>query len=64
MDASYIDTLNECYNSYFLHYNDSPLLIINTNEIDFVKNPDDFHLIADTILDVPSGTSYFSPVRH
>jgi len=63
MDENYIDTLNECYNSYFLHYTDSPLLIINTNEIDFVKNPDDFHLIKDTILDVPSGTNYFSPVR-
>ena len=34
----YIDGLNEVYNEYFFRYQDTPLVIINTNNIDFVNN--------------------------
>jgi deoxyadenosine/deoxycytidine kinase len=63
IEEKYIDALNECYNSFFMHYNDSPLLIVNTNDIDFVKNPDDFQLLLTTICKTPQGTNYFSPMR-
>lgn len=62
MDRKYIESLNECYNSFFHHYKASPLLIINTNEIDFVRYQEDFNLLLDTILNVREGTNYFSPV--
>ncbi|MBF0433533.1 MAG: deoxynucleoside kinase [Fibrobacteria bacterium] len=62
MDEKYIDALNECYNSYFMHYSDSPVLIINTNNIDFVKNPSDLQLIISQICQAPQGVNYFSPV--
>ena len=35
----YINELNEIYTEYFFRYNDTPLVIINTNNIDFVHNP-------------------------
>ena len=41
MDWNYIDSLNQMYNEYFFRYNKSPLLIINTNDIDFVNNKND-----------------------
>ncbi len=62
MDEQYIDALNECYNSFFMHYTDSPLLIVNTNDIDFVKNPADFQLLLTNICRAPQGTNFFSPI--
>ena len=41
IDWKYIDSLNQVYNEYFFRYDDSPLLIINTNDIDFVNNQND-----------------------
>jgi deoxyguanosine kinase len=61
MDESYIDALNRAYNHFFHYYTGSPLLIINTNNIDFVRNPDDLNLLLDTIVKVPEGVTYFSP---
>ncbi len=63
IDEKYIDALNECYNSFFLHYSDSPLLIVNTNNLDFVKNTQDFNTLVEAILKVPNGTTYFSPLN-
>ncbi len=62
MDDKYIDALNECYNSFFMHYTSSPLLIVNTNDIDFVKNPADFQFLLDNICRAPQGINYLSPL--
>ena len=37
----YINALNEIYTEYFFRYNETPLVIINTNHIDFVNNSAD-----------------------
>jgi len=49
-------------NQYFLNYNDSPLLIINTNEIDFVHNFGDLQDLINTIKEMKTGTKYYIPV--
>jgi deoxyadenosine/deoxycytidine kinase len=61
IDEGYIDALNQAYNSFFHYYEDSPLLIVNTNHIDFVRAPGDLNLLLDQILKAPEGVSYFSP---
>lgn len=61
MDEAYIEALNRAYNHFFHYYSGSPLLIINTNNIDFVRNPDDLNLLLETIVKVPEGVTYFSP---
>ncbi len=61
MDEAYIESLNRAYNAFFHYYSGSPLLIINTNNIDFVRNPDDLNLLVETIAKVPEGVTYFSP---
>ena len=37
----HIDALNQVYNEYFFRFDKSPLLIINTNDIDFVNDKND-----------------------
>jgi deoxyadenosine/deoxycytidine kinase len=61
MSADYIRSLNEAYNRFFFHYNDTPLLVINTTEIDFVNNRQDFLDLVDQIMRSHSGIEYYSP---
>ena len=59
----YIDTLNQVYNEYFFRYDKSPLLIINTNDIDFVNNKDDLEEIINFIRTPGEGVRYFNPIK-
>ena len=61
MDAKYIEDLNQMYNNYFFRYTETPLLIINTTEIDFVNNPADLEKILGYIQQPPSGTRLYHP---
>ncbi|MAW74625.1 MAG: deoxynucleoside kinase [Candidatus Marinimicrobia bacterium] len=63
MDWNYIDTLNQMYNEYFFRYDKSPVLIINTNDIDFVNNKNDLNEILDIIRKPVHGTKYFNPSK-
>jgi deoxyadenosine/deoxycytidine kinase len=61
VDADYIDQLNQAYNHYFFHYTDSPLLIINTNDIDFVENEADLDEVLREICKALPGSHFFQP---
>ena len=58
----YIDALNQVYTEYFFRYQDTPLVIINTNNIDFVENENDLKEGIDYIRQPVSGTKFFNPV--
>jgi len=63
MDWKYIDALNMVYNEYFFRYDKSPLLIINTNDIDFVNNEEDLEEILKFIRTPAQGTKFFNPMK-
>ena len=63
MDWRYIDELNQIYNEYFFRYDKGPLVIINTNDIDFVNNKDDLKEIINFIKQPSEGTRYFNPIK-
>ena len=58
----YIDALNQVYTEYFFRYQDTPLVIINTNNIDFVENENDLKEVIQYIRQPVSGTKFFNPV--
>ena len=58
----YIDALNQVYTEYFFRYQDTPLVIINTDNIDFVENKKDLKEVIDYIRQPVSGTKFFNPV--
>jgi Deoxynucleoside kinases len=62
MDFAYIDALNQAYNNFFFHFTSSPLLIINTNNIDFVENGDEREEVIGQILDMKAGSNYYQPL--
>ena len=61
IDWEYLSQLHEIYNQYFLSYDKSNLLLINSNNIDFVNNKDDLKQILDVIRTPFSGTKFFNP---
>lgn len=63
MSREYIESLNQIYNEYFFRYKASPLLIINTSEIDFVQNEDDLNELLALLRKPISGTVYYNPER-
>ena len=58
----YIDALNQVYTEYFFRYQDTPLVIINTSNIDFVNNSKDLDEIINYIRQPISGTKFFNPL--
>jgi deoxyadenosine/deoxycytidine kinase len=62
IDAAYIDDLNGAYNNFFHCYDASPLLVINTNEVDFVDDTRDFFEIVERIVHAEGGTNIYNPM--
>lgn len=63
IDAAYLERLGEAYTRYFHQYTASPLLIVNTAEIDPANNSRDFDDLFETIRTTQSGRHYVNPVR-
>jgi deoxyguanosine kinase len=63
MDPAYIGLLNEAYNHFFFHFDRTPLLVINTDDIDFENDPGDLQEIALQITKAPPGVTYYRPLR-
>ena len=59
--SDYIDALSQVYTEYFFRYQETPLVIINTDNIDFVNNENDFNEIINFIRKPVVGTKYFNP---
>jgi len=57
----YVAQLIEAYNYYFYHYEETPLLVVNTNEIDFVNRPADFDDLVAQIQRAKKGVQYYVP---
>jgi len=61
ISSEYIKKLNDAYNDFFFRYTETPLLVINTSEIDFVHNEDDLNDLLKQILNPPVGMKYYVP---
>lgn len=63
IDAAYLEKLGEAYTRYFHQYTRSPLLIVNTAEIDPVSNQQDFDDLFNAIRTTRSGRHYFNTLK-
>ena len=62
MSFEYLDALSQVYTEYFFKYQETPLIIINTNNIDFVNNSDDLDEVIKYIREPVAGTKFFNPI--
>jgi deoxyguanosine kinase len=62
LTRSYIEELSEAYNHFFFRYTTTPLLIVNSTDIDFVNSERDFEELYQQIFREDRGmTEYFKP---
>lgn len=59
---AYIEQIAAAYEHFFFHYSASDLLIVNTSDIDFVKNNKDLKLLMKRLSEPIKGTQYFLPL--
>ena len=61
IDADYIDSLNKAYDYFFFDYQETPLLVVRTDNIDFVNTPGHFNDLLEQISKPVAGKKYYSP---
>jgi deoxyadenosine/deoxycytidine kinase len=62
LSEEYLAEVNRAYNHYFFHYAQTPLLVVNTTELDFVKRPEDVDDLLKQIRGMGKGTQYYVPL--
>lgn len=60
--SEYLAELNQAYNYYFFHYQETPLMVVNTSEIDFVHRDADLDDLLVHMSKMTKGTVYYQPV--
>lgn len=58
----YLDVVNKAFNNYFFHYTQSPILIVNANDINYVERKEDLKDLIKKILSHKKGREYYSPL--
>ncbi|MEE9165659.1 MAG: deoxynucleoside kinase [Nitrospinota bacterium] len=57
----YLEEVNRAYNNFFFHYLESPLLVINTADVDFVEDKKALDDLVQKIYHHRSGLQYYVP---
>jgi deoxyadenosine/deoxycytidine kinase len=63
IDLEYLKLLTEAYNYFFFHYDQTPLLVVDTSEIDFVNRKEDLNQLIKEIKRMKKGIWYFIPMK-
>ncbi len=61
LERDYLEVLQEAYNYFFSHYTDSPLMVVNTGEVDFLGNESDLGYLIEQMGKLKSGIATFTP---
>jgi deoxyadenosine/deoxycytidine kinase len=59
---AYLERVGEAYRQFFYHYTETPLLVVQSSEIDFVQRPDDFEALLKEIQTVKHGVQHYVPL--
>ena len=62
VDADYLETLARSYNDFFFHYDETPLLVVNTSDIDPEQNPEDLEALLAVVRKHRKGTQHYVPL--
>lgn len=60
INEDYLEKLGESYSRYFYQYEASPLLIVNSENLNFVDDALDYELLLSRIQEMRSGREFFS----
>lgn len=62
VSEEYVDQLNKAYNFFFFHYQETPLLIVNTNDVDFERSTDELDHLLEQVNRLERGVLLYAPL--
>jgi deoxyadenosine/deoxycytidine kinase len=62
IDPAYLEALATAYADFFFHYDETPLLVVNTSDIDLVNSEADVEALAAVIRKHRKGTQHYVPM--
>jgi deoxyadenosine/deoxycytidine kinase len=63
LEPAYLQALAEAYNDFFFHYEETPLLVVNTSDIDLAGSSSDVDALVAVIRRHRKGTQHYNPAR-
>jgi deoxyadenosine/deoxycytidine kinase len=60
VSEDYLAALAESYSRYFYHYADAPLLVVNTDHLNFAQGDGDLDLLIEHIAGMRGGREFFN----
>jgi len=60
ISESYLQRLSQSYSEFFYHYDAAPVLMVNSEHLNFADNDEDFNLLLKRIEDMRGPREYFS----
>ncbi len=63
LDPAYLETLSRAYNEFFFHYDEAPLLVVNTSDVDLVSSGRDVDALVSVIRRHRKGTQHYNQSR-
>jgi deoxyguanosine kinase len=61
ISRDYLEVLNDAFNFFFFNYSETPLLVVNTDALDFVGDENQFRDLVRRIAEPIRGTEYYVP---
>jgi len=62
ISEKYLKEVNQAFNYFFFHYNESPLLVVNTSAIDFVEREEALDDLIEQVKKMGKGTQFYVPL--
>ncbi len=62
LSEEYLAEVNRAYSHYFFHYSATPLLVVNTAEVDFAERDEDVDDLVRQLRSLGRGTQYYVPM--
>jgi len=56
--------VSSAFRDFFFYYEETPLLVVDTTELDFVADSDDLNDLIREIDNAGKGVQYFVPRKH
>ena len=60
IEEEYLEKVSKAYNTFFFHYKETPLLVVNTSSLDYVKREADLKNLIREIQNTEKGVRYLS----
>jgi deoxyguanosine kinase len=62
IDPAWLDQVAKAYGDFFFHWEETPLLVVNTNDVDLEGEPEDLEPLLAVIRKHRKGTQHYVPM--